>query len=144
MLEQAAAEDLLPRWRHLGANGEVADEGTLIGCEDAHAPNTFSGFGMVTVVSVDLSDGLRAGIDASNASGVIAGGQVVYASPEHLYVAAPEWLDWQSLSEADVRRASENYGTDIHRFDISDPQRREYELSGHVDGALVDQFAMDE
>jgi hypothetical protein len=144
IVEQAAAEDLLPHWRRLGADGSVAEEGTLVGCEDAHAPNTFAGFGMVTVVSVDLSDGLRAGMASSGASGVMAGGQIVYSSPDHLYVAAPEWVDWSTLSSADALVVSEATGTDIHRFDIRDPREARYEMSGHVDGVLVDQFAMDE
>ena len=144
VVEQASAEDLLPHWRHLAEDGTVTEEGNLVGCDAAHAPNTFSGFGMVTVVSVDLSDGLGAGITSNGAAGVMAGGQTVYASPDHLYVAAPEWVDWESMSATDLRVASGNHGTDIHRFDISDPKAAEYEMSGHVDGELVDQFAMDE
>jgi hypothetical protein len=144
VVEQAAAEDFLPKWQHLGDDGTVIDEGTLLGCENAHAPGTFSGFGMVTVVSIDISDGVKKGVASSGASGVMAGGQIVYASPDHLYVAAPEWVDWESLSEPQRREADENYGTDLHRFDISDPRAATYEMSGHVDGSLVDQFAMDE
>jgi hypothetical protein len=144
VVEQATAEDFLPKWQHLAEDGAVLEEGPLLGCEDAHAPGTFSGFGMVTVISVDLSDGLKAGVASSGASGVMAGGQTVYASAEHLYVAAPEWVDWESLSEPQRREADANYGTDIHRFDISDPRQASYEMSGHVDGSLVDQFAMDE
>jgi len=144
VVEQASAEDLLPHWRRLAADGSVAEEGTLVDCAAAHAPNTFSGFGMVTVVSVDLSEGLRAGIAASNAAGVMAGGQIVYASPEHLYVAAPEWVDYNEMPAPDAVVAAKQHGTDIHRFDISDPRAAKYEMSGHVEGDLVDQFAMDE
>jgi uncharacterized secreted protein with C-terminal beta-propeller domain len=144
VVEQASAEDLLPHWRRLAEDGTVAEEGTLVDCAAAHAPNTFSGFGMVTVVSVDLSEGLRAGIAASNAAGVMAGGQIVYASPEHLYVAAPEWVDYNTMSASDALVAAKQHGTDIHRFDISDPRAAKYEMSGHVEGDLVDQFAMDE
>lgn len=144
VVEQASAEDLLPHWRRLTADGTVAEEGTLVDCAAAHAPNTFAGFGMVTVVSVDLSEGLRAGIAASNAAGVMAGGQIVYASPEHLYVAAPEWVDYNTMSSSDALVAAKQHGTDIHRFDIRDPHAAKYEMSGHVEGDLVDQFAMDE
>ena len=35
-------------------------------------------------------------------------------------------------------------GTDIHRFDIRDPDVAAYDMSGHVDGTLLNQFAMDE
>ena len=74
----------------------------------------------------------------------MAGGQSVYASAEHLYVAAPEWIDWQAMPEGDREAAAEDYGTDIHRFDISDPAAATYEMSGHVDGTVLNQFAMDE
>jgi hypothetical protein len=143
VVEQAAPEDLLPRWQHLGADGEVADEGDLMACDDVHAPNTFAGFGMVTVVSVDLSDGLAGGLASANGSGILAGGQTVYASQEHLYVAAPEWIDWQEVPLDGPDPAAE-IGTDIHRFDITDPEHAGYDMSGHVDGVLLDQFAMDE
>ncbi len=144
VVEQAAPEDFLPRWQRLGADGQVAEEGPLMGCEDAHAPNTFSGFGMVAVVSVDVSDGLAGGLASANGAGVLAGGQTVYASPDHLYVAAPEWVDWQAIPEADVEVAAEDHGTDIHRFDITDPAQATYDMSGHVEGELLNQFAMDE
>jgi uncharacterized secreted protein with C-terminal beta-propeller domain len=145
VVEAAAAEEFLPKWHAIDADGAVQAEGALLDCADAHAPNTFSGFGMVTVVSVDLSDGIAAGIASSRASGVMAGGQTVYASPDHLYVAAPEWVDWERVtSRTPTGVAAETHGTDIHRFDISDPRRARYEMSGHVDGTLLNQFAMDE
>lgn len=144
VVEQADPEDLLPRWRRPGDGGELADRGPLLDCDDAHAPATFSGFGMVTVVSVDLSDGLAAGLSSAGGTGVLAGGQTVYASPDHLYVAAPEWVDWPAVPEAERDAVADDHGTDIHRFDISDPTAAAYEGSGHVDGTLLDQFAMDE
>lgn len=144
VIEQADPEDLLPRWHRPGDGGELADQGPLLDCEDAHAPATFSGFGMVTVVSVDLSDGLAAGLSSAGGTGVLAGGQTVYASPDHLYVAAPEWVDWPAVPEAERDDVADDHGTDIHRFDISDPGAAAYEGSGHVDGTLLGQFAMDE
>ncbi len=143
VVEQAEPEDLLPRWRHLGPDGQVADEGDLMACDGAHAPNTFAGFGMVTVVSVDLSEGLAGGLASANGSGILAGGQTVYASQEHLYVAAPEWIDWQDVP-VDGTDPTADLGTDIHRFDITDPHHARYDMSGHVDGMLLNQFAMDE
>ena len=151
----ADPETLLPTWRELGPDGIVADEGKLMGCGDAHAPNTFSGFGMVTVVTVDVSEGVASGLASAGGTGVLAGGDTVYASPEHLYVAAPRWVDYTALdqstssgggnsSSSPSPEAVEQPGTDIHRFDISDPDRAVYELSGHVDGTLLGQYAMDE
>ena len=87
---------------------------------------------------------MGAGLASAAGTGVLAGGQTVYASPEHLYVAAPEWIDWAALEqESDGTPPQVSQGTDIHRFAI-DPGRATYELSGHVDGTLLNQFAMDE
>ncbi|HEY7069758.1 MAG TPA: beta-propeller domain-containing protein [Acidimicrobiales bacterium] len=150
----ADPETLLPTWRELGPDGLVAHEGKLMGCGDAHAPNTFSGFGMVTVVTVDVSEGVASGLASAGGTGVLAGGDTVYASPEHLYVAAPRWIDYPTPdqptsssggnSSSPSPEAAEQPGTDIHRFDITDPDRAVYELSGHVDGTLLGQYAMDE
>ena len=144
VVEQADAGAFLPTWRQVDGRGEVTHHGTLVGCDGAHVPNTFSGFGMVAVVTIDLSNGLEGGIASSAGAGVLAGGQTVYASAEHLYVAAPGWVDWASLSPDEARAAEQAHGTDIHRFDITDPTRATYEMSGHVDGQVLDQFAMDE
>src|SRR5262245_6268708 len=150
----ADPETLLPTWRQLAPDGSVAEEGKLMGCGDAHAPNTFSGFGMVTVVTVDVSEGVASGLASATGTGVLAGGDTVYASPEHLYVAAPRWVDVAALDRptwsgggSDSSASPEDIeqpGTDIHRFDITDPDRAVYELSGHVDGTLLGQYAMDE
>jgi Beta propeller domain len=144
VVAEAAPEDLLPRWHRIGADGAPADEGALLGCEDVHAPNTFAGFAMVAVASIDIGDGLAAGVTDPGATAVLATGDTVYASPEHLYVAAPEWVEPRTLEPGDLPPAVEQPGTDIHRFDITDPARAVYDMSGHVDGSLLGQFALDE
>jgi Beta propeller domain len=145
IVEEAAAEDFLPRWHRLDAGGRSVEDGPMVSCDRAHAPRTFAGFGMVAVVTFDVSDGIAAGIGASDGAGVMAGGQTVYASAEHLYVAAPEWFDWSAPRPLDdvPEDVPDDLGTDIHRFDITGPAAT-YEMSGHVDGTLLDQFALDE
>jgi hypothetical protein len=144
VVAEAVPEDLLPRWHRLGADGAPADEGALLGCEDVHAPNTFAGFAMVAVASIDIGDGLAAGVTDPGATAVLATGDTVYASPEHLYVAAPAWVEPQPLEPRELPPVVEQPGTDIHRFDITDPARAVYDMSGHVDGSLLGQFALDE
>ena len=144
VVAEATPEDLLPTWQRLGADGEAAEEGPLLACEDVHVPNTFSGFGVLAVVSIDVSDGLASGLGSAGDTGVLAGGQTVYASPERLYVATPEWVDWNAVDPAEADVVAEDHGTDIHRFDITDPDAAVYEMSGHVDGTVLDQFSMDE
>ena len=151
VVEQATPEDLLPRWHRLDGEGGVSEEGPMLGCEGVHAPNTFSGFALVTVASIDIGDGLAPGVTATDGTGVLASGDTVYASPEHLYVAAPGWVDPESFAPGgpdvptgDVAPQPVEVGTDVHRFDITDPTRAAYDLSGHVDGSLLGQFALDE
>jgi Beta propeller domain len=145
VVEEAAPEDLLPRWHRIGTERAPADEGALLGCEDVHAPNTFAGFALVAVASIDIGDGLATGVTRPGATAVLATGDTVYASPEHLYVAAPAWIEPRPLEPStDVAPEVEEPGTDIHRFDITDPARAVYDMSGHVDGSLLGQFALDE
>ena len=147
VVEEVAPEDVLPRWHQLGVDGAPTDEGPLLGCEDVQAPNTFAGFAMVAVASIDIGDGLAAGVTDPGATAVLAEGGTVYASPEHLFVAAPAWTEPQPVPPAadiDVAPQVTQPGTDIHRFDITDPTRAVYDMSGHVDGTLLGQFALDE
>ncbi|MFP3902409.1 MAG: beta-propeller domain-containing protein, partial [Acidimicrobiia bacterium] len=165
VIEDAAPEDFLPTWRQLSEGGEVIAEGRLMDCADAHAPRTFAGFGMVAVATIDVSEGVASGVSSAGGTGVMAGGETVYASSEHLYVAAPEWPEVVPGGDVrggtggvsgtvgdgsgrdiavDVAPEPVDFDTDIHRFDISDPRRATYEMSGQVDGRLLDQFAMDE
>ncbi|HEX6237726.1 MAG TPA: beta-propeller domain-containing protein, partial [Acidimicrobiales bacterium] len=160
VIEDAAPEDFLPTWRRLGDGGEVVAEGRLMDCADAHAPRTFAGFGMVAVATIDVSKGVASGVSSAGGTGVMAGGETVYASSEHLYVAAPEWVDparspgggvtgggrggLDGDIAVDIAPPPIDFDTNIHRFDISDPRRATYEMSGRVEGQLLDQFAMDE
>jgi len=139
VVDDSTIDDWLPHWSR---DGE--DQGLVVGCEGTHRPQTFSGFGVLSVLTVDLSEGLAAGLDPANGTAVLAGGQTVYASPSHLYVATNEYVEWESLSEDELRTVDRDYGTAIHRFDISDPDRAVYEVSGRVDGSLLNQFSMDE
>lgn len=143
VIDESTADDWLPHY-FVTEDGDVREEGRLLDCDDAARPDVFSGFGMLSVLTVDLSDGLRAGIDARGGAGVMAGGQTVYATPEHLYVATTEYVDWDKLTDAQRERVDHDYGTEIHRFDISDPASTRYEVSGRVDGQLLNQFSLDE
>ena len=113
-------------------------ESTLLDCDAVHAPDTFSGFGMVSVLSVDLAEDLR----TAGSAGVVGAAETVYASPDNLYVALNDWgMDWDPAGKAaEPRRPA----TDIHQFDISDPSAAEYVASGRVRGRLLNQWALSE
>ena len=110
--------------------------GTLVDCSTTFAPQEFSGFGLLSVLNIDLSEDLRLDAVAS----LMAGGDTVYASSDRLYVASRRWIDRNDFDLADAGRST----THIHRFDISGPDGPTYEASGSVNGLLLNQFAMSE
>jgi hypothetical protein len=116
-------------------------EGNLLACNQTFHPEEFSGFGMLTVLTVDLSEG----IDPDKATGVMADGETVYASSDSLYVATTRWIDWQLLEDEDAfEDETEGYTTAIHKFDISDPNETVYKATGEVPGHLLSQWSMSE
>lgn len=139
VIDDSTIEDWLPHW----SRGDE-DQGVAVDCAATHRPQNFSGFGLLSVLTVDLSDGLAAGLESRNATAIMASGETVYASANNLYVATQEYVDWENLSSTEQRTVNQDYGTAIHRFDITDPSRAAYDVSGRVDGYLLNQFSMDE
>ena len=70
----------------------------------------------------------------------MAGGELVYASNESLYVATQRWYDTPAAERSRPPRTT----TAIHKFDITDPDTTRYRSSGAVSGYLLNQFAMSE
>jgi hypothetical protein len=67
-------------------------------------------------------------------------GQTVYASQDNLYIATQKAIAEQP--NADSPPAGQI--TEIHKFDISDPDQTVYEGSGEVGGTLLNQYSMSE
>jgi hypothetical protein len=138
IIDASTLENWIPYYVLEEADGTTSD-GLLIDCSDAYRPQEFAGLGMLTVVTVDLSEGLK-----PHAVGVLAEGDTVYASTGSLYVASRQWVDWNELTEDEIdARVSGEY-TEIHKFDISDPNDTVYRSTGKVDGYLLSQFSMSE
>jgi uncharacterized secreted protein with C-terminal beta-propeller domain len=95
---------------------------------------------MLSVVTIDIGSGL----DVVDATGVLATGDMVYASAESIYVATQNWQMWQwgRIGSDDDR--PQEISTEIHKFDIRSDQVTNYVASGPVSGFLLNQFAMDE
>ncbi len=131
--------DWLPGYTLLDANGSQTGDGQLVPCEQVHAPSEFAGFGVLSVLTVDV-DG---SIDPSTTSSVLAPGDVVYASTESVYVATTSWFDLAVLDTA-RDQIVENVTTSIHRFDIASDTSAAYTASGSVDGLVRDRFSFSE
>lgn len=137
IIEESTVDNWIPYYIRTGADGRE-DEGSLLPCEQVHHPRDFSGLGTTTVLSLDLYGDLS----PQGGAAVLAGGETVYASAERLYVATNRWVDWEGLPESDFREANERYATDLHAFDITDPDSARYVGSGSVRGHVMSQWSM--
>ncbi len=145
LIRDSEADDWLPYFVHETADGDE-QEGTLIDCQRVAHPETFSGLGTLSVLTVDLDDGSL--VPGRGGVGVLAGGDTVYASPERLYVATRRFIDPEifeaAVSSGDRPSELDEMGTEIHAFDISEPAGTDYLASGEVPGVLLDQWALSE
>ena len=137
-IAESTLEDWAPGYVLEGAGG--VSRGLFIDCASSYAPEEFSGFDFLSVLSFDLSDGIA----TEAVSAVMSGGDTVYASSTNLYVATRRWADWAALDEETAMREAETISTHIHQFDIGGSGGAEYLASGSVDGFLLNQFAMSE
>lgn len=138
IIDASTLENWIPYYVLEEADGTTTD-GLLIECQDAYHPEEFAGLGMLTVVTVDLSEGL-----VPNGVGVLAEGDTVYASSDSLYVASRQWVDWNELTETEIEARVSGEFTEIHKFDISDPNTTTYRATGKVEGYLLNQFSLSE
>lgn len=110
----------------------------LVQCRSVDHPKQFSGLGMLTVLTIDLAKGLQ----PVDSVGVMTDARIVYASPSNLYVATERWAVRPLAATPTV--APPDVTTQIHRFDISDPDHTHYRGSGQVNGYLLDQWSLSE
>ncbi|HEX2850039.1 MAG TPA: beta-propeller domain-containing protein [Acidimicrobiales bacterium] len=135
-LEQTTLDDWLPRYSYTAAGRTTS--GRLTDCREMTHPADFAGVDMVSVVAVDPADP-RPGPAAS----VVGAGDVVYATPEHLYVTSTTWTPGSGAVPF-TPMAGPATKTAIHEFDIADKVRTTYLASGEVDGRVLNQFSLSE
>jgi uncharacterized secreted protein with C-terminal beta-propeller domain len=109
----------------------------VVQCRDVRRPAQFSGLGMLTVLTIDLSKGLA----PLASTAVMTDGRIVYASPTSLYVATERW-SYRPALDAPTIAPSGSISTQISSFDISEPDRTTYTGSVTVRGYLLDQWSM--
>jgi uncharacterized secreted protein with C-terminal beta-propeller domain len=141
VIEQSTLEDWLPSYT-LFAGEEVMEQGLVADCSQTHRPAEFAGFDTLSVMTLSLDGSL----DPAPATGtaVVADGETVYASTEHLYVATNVWVPPELIGDTSLEPIEEDYSTAIHAFDITGDGAARYLASGSVDGHLLNQFSMDE
>jgi uncharacterized secreted protein with C-terminal beta-propeller domain len=136
----ASIDDWLPRYV-LEREG-AKSEGRLVDCNRVSHPTYYTGTGMLTVLTLDLTRDLGTGDPVA----VAADGDTVYGSGTSLYIAddhrsrmVPQRFDTRTLPIPPMPDK-----TQIHRFDIAGAGPPKYAGSGEVEGALLNQYSLSE
>jgi hypothetical protein len=137
----ASIDDWLPRYV-LEREG-AKSEGRLVDCNRVSHPAQYTGTGMLTVLTLDLTRDLGTGDPVS----VAADGDTVYGSGTSLYIADDHQsrmipMRFDRTTTPGIPAMPDK--TQIHRFDIAGSGRPKYAGSGEVDGALLNQYSLSE
>ena len=145
-IDESTIDDWLPQYELTGPDGTT--RGSLLECSAVHHPAEFAGLDIVSVIDLDLGQGLQSADEAVDAVGVLAGGQTVASSMDRFYVATTKWVPPgsgdASVDDDQLRQWSEDYVTELHAFAIAPGEPTTYVGSGSVPGTLLDQFSLDE
>lgn len=101
-----------------------------------HATKTFSGFGLLSIVTIPLVGPIRPRNGVSIASDV----QNVYSTPSSLYVATTRY---QFDIAENMIESGRKFKTSFHKFALSKSGAR-FVASGEVSGSMLNQFSMHE
>jgi uncharacterized secreted protein with C-terminal beta-propeller domain len=132
-----ALDEVLPRAVRRDADGTVLSEGPAVACTDVQRAATApTGASTLTVTTLRPADGL----EALHSTGVTTDGDLVYASPDRLYVATSRWGTVGPAALAADGEAT----TQVHAFDTTASDRTRYVGSGSVPGYLYGRWALSE
>ena len=115
------------------AAGTATRRRAAVACRSVRRPVSFSGLGMLTVLTIDMNKGLP----AVDADAIMTDADTIYASGGALYVATQRY-------DGTPGTVDPGMVTTIHKFDISDAGQTTYKVSGSVRGYLLNQFSMSE
>ena len=119
----------------------------IVGCDAISYPDRFSGLGLLSVLTFDLSQGLL----PTDVEAVMTDGTTVYASAASTYVATetvieppqPSVMERLGVDVAPVPPALPSETT-IHRFDTSADDETIYASSGRVEGRILNEWSLSE
>jgi hypothetical protein len=132
--------DWLPRRFDEATDGTYGAVTSALACDQIGNPEQFSGLGISWVASLDLRGADQA---TKGATGVVATGEQVYASPASLYVATIPW-DYQACCTAGQKQPTGPPPTAIHQFELTAGGGARYVASGTVTGSLLSSYSMSE
>jgi uncharacterized secreted protein with C-terminal beta-propeller domain len=143
LVANAKFDDWVAHYTVTDSAGRPSAPKPLVACDSAYHPPAFSGFGQLSVMSLDPKNP-----GAAKTSSVAADGQTVYASATRLYVGTAQWGEVKPMP-ADSGGAPQiappsQPKTLVHVFDIADPTQARYVESGSVRGTVLNQFSFSE
>lgn len=112
----------------------------LLDCRALRQPPVDAGLVTSSVFTLELGQELA----ITSSTGVLASAETVYASPERLYVATNQWVSETPQPGAAPPPPSGAPVTQLHAFDISDPDAVTYTASGVVPGYLLSRYSLGE
>lgn len=118
--------------------GKRVQQGVYAACGDVYySPKTFSGFDILTVVTLPVN-GL---LSPTSSASVVSNVKRVYSRKTVMYVSTSE-IQFNDISNNDARWGRD-YTTSFHKFNLTD-EGAFYVASGSVAGSVINQFAMHE
>jgi hypothetical protein len=137
VVESSSISDWLPRFQ-LDAAGHRSS-GQLVDCTAVSHPKSYTGEGLLTVLTFDLARDLGTG----DPIGIAADGDTVYGTGTKLYVA-DDHVTHAGEMPTEKPAPSGGQATEIYQFDISSPGRPVHVASGGVPGSLLNQYSLSE
>jgi hypothetical protein len=151
IVARSGADDWLPTRRLIDRDARTVRETPLLDCSAIRHPVEDSGLDLIAVQSIDARS--ATGLADAVSTAVVASGDLVYESPDKLFVATTDggWGgEWIKPMPADSYRGgpptvlSPRAGvTRVHAFDVSHG-RVQYLASGVVPGYVKDRWSFSE
>lgn len=133
IIRKTSNDTWVPHFSSTDASGHESQVKQLGTCADTYRPPTLSGFGMLSVITLNAGDPSK-----SQSTSVMAEGDIVYSSKNRLYVATNSW---DNVVNSQVQPSA---NTLIHSFDIAEASNARYLVSGRVKGTILNQWSLSE
>ncbi|MCH8253601.1 MAG: beta-propeller domain-containing protein [Planctomycetes bacterium] len=119
---------VLPKFSRISADGSQSD-GMMLDWMHVHRPPSPNGFGVVTVLSIDIDENG----EAFDAVGILAEPGLIYSSVENLYLTDPDYHFDGSMRET----------TDVYKIAYVDGGAEPVAV-GTIPGRILNQYSMGE
>ncbi|CAN8074564.1 unnamed protein product [Agarophyton chilense] len=134
LIRNSTEADWYPRFHLKVESDGTESSGSVSSCNNVYHTPSFSGFELLTVVSISVSGNL---IPAGGVS-ISSEGRTVYSTATQMYVTTTEYK-WNVFGS--LISSGSDFKTSIHKFSMSN-SGVQYVASGEVSGSVLNQFSM--